>query len=172
MSFVATLTISYDDDGEEDWSFTAADMAKLPEQIQALKADGELYSYALARAVYAEWEALDRYSHISLIDVRLIDRNESHQFSQINIEDGLGCGLDEAPEFLIGPLGAGGMSTTYETIDGEVAAHDLIHDGKPDPSCYNCLGTGKAQGFGQAGTPCHCRYTCERHETTCEPVNA
>jgi hypothetical protein len=61
------------------------------------------------------------------------------------------------------------MTTTYATVDGEVRDHDLMFQGQPDPSCYGCLGTGELQGFGHQGEPCHCKFTCDRHESICEP---
>jgi hypothetical protein len=50
-------------------------------------------------------------------------------------------------------------------IDHDGITHDIA--GEPDPDCYGCLGTGILKGFGVSGTPCHCKYNCERHEQAC-----
>jgi hypothetical protein len=56
------------------------------------------------------------------------------------------------------------MKVAYATIDGEIREHELTFDGHPDPSCYNCEGSGKFI----TGPSCSCRFTCDYHETICE----
>ena len=45
------------------------------------------------------------------------------------------------------------LTVAYEDTTGEILPHELIFDGKPDPDCFSCVGTGTLDLDGKPGLP-------------------